>query len=126
MFDSDRTYTVTIEGTLSWDLVYDYSSYGNTITIHDERTIITTASIDYAAFKQTFNEAARKELEKKHAASQFEGASYEAIALDEPIISTAISSEILETLYQTTSSTFNSNYNKTASHASHEGTYYMS
>ena len=111
---SDQTYQASYDGTISWDLIFNYDNSTNSGTIREKLTITTTESLDYTSFEQTFNETVRKELEKNHVGSEV-GASYEGITakLDASI---DISTEITDTLQETTSSTFKSNYSKTTTY----------
>jgi hypothetical protein len=111
---ADKTYQVTIDGTISWDLIFDYDNSTNSGTIREKLTITTTESLEYTQFEQSFNETVRKELEKEHVGSEV-GASYEGISAKVDA-SIDVSTEITDTLQQTTSSTFKSNYSKTVTY----------
>ncbi|KAI0696248.1 hypothetical protein BC835DRAFT_1543701 [Cytidiella melzeri] len=111
---SDETYQATVDGTVSWDLIFDYDNSTNSGTIRESVTITTTESIEFTAFEQTFNETIRKELEKEHVGTEV-GASYEGISAKVDA-SIDISSEVSDTLQETTSTTFKSNYSKTTTY----------
>ena len=111
---SDQTYQVTIDGTISWDLIFDLDNTTNSGTIQDKITITTTESLEYTSFEQSFNETVRKELEKNHVGSEA-GASYEGITAKVDA-SIDVSTEITDTLQETTSTTFKSNYSKTTTY----------
>ncbi|KAI0696445.1 hypothetical protein BC835DRAFT_1271922 [Cytidiella melzeri] len=108
---SDQTYQVSVDGTLSWDLIFNYDNSTNSGAIRESIMITTVESVEFTAFEQTFNETVRKELEKEHVNTEV-GASYEGInsKIDASI---DVSSEVNDTLRQTTENTFKSNYSKT-------------
>ena len=123
---SDRNYTATIEGTLSWDLVFSYDNSFNSGSIHDKRTITATASIDYATFKRNFDQDIGKQLTRQYA-DHPANASYMPVALqkvDTPDTRIGLTPEVFETLQQTASSTFNSDYSKTTTYE-REGIYLL-
>ncbi|KAI0091202.1 hypothetical protein BDY19DRAFT_689153 [Irpex rosettiformis] len=111
---SDQTYQATIEGTISWDLIFNYDNSTNSGTIREKLTITTTKVLEYTTFKQSFNETIRKELEESHTGRV--GASYEGVTAKLLEASTDISTEIADTLRETTSTMFKSNYSKTTTY----------
>ena len=111
---SDQTYQASYDGTISWDLIFDYDNSTNSGTIREKVTITTTESLEYTEFEQSFNETVRKELEKEHVGSEV-GASYEGITAKVDA-SIEVSTEITDTVQETTSSSFKSNYSKTTTY----------
>ena len=107
---STPQYTVTIEGQISWTLLWNYDNSTNSGTIKDKVTVKTSESVDYTSFEKTFNSTVRDELKKGHVGAEI-GVSYAGItAKVESGID--VSEEVTETLEATTESTFKSNFTK--------------
>ena len=94
---SNSIYQVSIEGTISWDLICNYDNIYNNGGIRNECSITSTASINHDIFKRGFNEAVRKELNGRHE----ENASYEILSLVKLDRCLHLSTEISEALQRT-------------------------
>lgn len=104
-------YTASIEGTISWNLIFDYDNTDNNGTIRDKLNVTTSESIQYEVFETSFNRTVRSDLQRRQTGEI--GASYKALLAKVNYETADVSSEIIETIEATTTTTFKANLSKT-------------
>lgn len=107
-------YTASLEGTISWSLICDYDNTGNNGTIRDKLSLMTSESIQYEVFKTSFNRTIRSDLRRRKTGGV--GASYKALLAKVDYASADLSTEMIETIEATTTTTFKANLSKTRSY----------
>lgn len=107
-------YTVTVNGELSWVLLFNYDNSNNNGTIREKVTVETSETIAYTTYEKEFNSTVRTDLQKAQVKTEL-GAAYEGISAKVDA-SIDVSTEVTDTLEHTTESTFKSSYSKNTSY----------
>ena len=117
---SNEAYQVTLDGTVTWDLIFHYDNFDTDDIVRKQLTIVTLESVEYTAFKQDFNGTVREKLQDRAGTGSNAGASYDVVSvkLSDGII--GMSPEIVSTLQATASASFKSDRSKATTHK-HEG-----
>ena len=117
---SNEAYQITLDGTITWNLIFHYDNFDTDDVIRKQLTIITLESVEYTAFKHDFNDTVRKKLQDRAGTGSNAGASYDVVSvkLSDGII--GMSPEIVSTLQATASASFKSDHSKTTTYK-HEG-----
>ena len=97
---TDTEYTIELDATISWDLLFNYDNSDNTGEIHEKVTVNTTETIDYTSYEKDFNSSVRQQVEKGHTGAET-GVTYEGITAKVEA-SIDVSNEVTDTLERTT------------------------
>ena len=117
---SNEAYQVTLDGTVTWDLIFHYDNFDTDDIVRKQLTIVTLESVEYTAFKQDFNGTVREKLQDRAGTGSNAGASYDVVSVKLPDGIIGMSPEIVSTLQAAASASFKSDHSKATTHK-HEG-----